>query len=142
MRKIVLFALLGLLCVSCSDDDPTPIEQDIIGVWQLVTVNNHTVPAGTPMYIRFDGVNYYSSDTETNPTSNAKTYSISFNKEVKKQILNINGDSREFEITLNNTDGVLALTYVVTPADPENGVEEQRQSLPYERPRQTQQPTP
>ena len=134
MRKIVLFALLGLLVVSCSDDDPTPMEQELVGVWERIdNIPNLTHPVGTPKYIRFDGANYYSSDTETNPTSNAKSYTVKFDSELKKQTLNISGDSRVLEITLNNVEKKLALTYTVTPADPSNGIEEKRQSLPYQR---------
>lgn len=142
MRKIILFALLGLLAVSCSDDDPTVLEEDIVGVWTLIDdYPGLTLPAGTPKYIRFDGSAYYSSDSEPNPTSNRQGYSISFSTEVQKYVLNINGDSREYRITLSKfkDEDLLDLSYVVdpaVPADEEAGtpaIPEKRQSLPYKR---------
>lgn len=133
MRKIVLFALLGLLAVSCSNDGPTIIEQDILGAWEAVETHGTPNPVDMPKYIKFDGIYYYSSNSEPNPSSNQQGYTITFNNDLGRWVLNISGDSREYRITLNNQDGILDLSYVLPPADPENDVEEQRQSLPYKR---------
>lgn len=154
MRKIVLFALLGLLSVSCSNDDPISMENEVVGAWELVNIHGLTVPTGTPKYIRFDGVSYYSSDTETNPTSNAKSYSIIFKEDENEPknlyniedgfkrayFINISG-GKEYRLTFIQND--LDLSYVLEPyvlgVIGENGdtttigVAAKRQSLPYQR---------
>ncbi len=140
MKKILLFALLGLFAVSCNNDDPTVLEEEMVGTWEAQVIPNFTYPADMYKYIRFDGTNYYSSNTETTPSSNAKSYTITYNYELKKYVLVISGDSREYQITLVNND--LDLSYVVTPADPENNVAEVKQSLPYKRSQTAQTNTP
>lgn len=133
MRKLLLFALLGLLAVSCSDDDPTIIEQDINGVWQAQEILGFTRPDDMPKYIRFEANTYYSSDTETTPSSNGKSFSMSFDFDLKVWVLNISGDSRDYVVVLNNSTGDLDLRYLLTAADPENDIEEKWQSQPYKR---------
>ncbi len=128
MKKILLFTLLGLFAVSCSNDDPTVIEQEIIGTWEAAGPANFVYPPDMPTYIRFEANTYYSSNTQTTPTENGSSYTISFNSESKQWILNISGDSREYVIVLINDD--LDLRYLLTAAD---GDEAEWQSQPYKR---------
>lgn len=152
MRKLALFAALcGLLTLSsCSSDDPTVLEQEIVGTWELHNLYNFTPPAGTPKYIRFDGNSYYSSDTDVNPTSNSKSYKIEFKEDKdnpidladlekgfnKAYFINLSGD-REYRLTIVAND--LDLSYVITSyvvANEADGTKAARavtQSLPYKR---------
>lgn len=136
MKKLLLFALLGLLAVSCSDDDPTIIEQDINGVWEAQEVIGLTNPVDMPKYIRFEANTYYSSNTQTVPTENGKSFTTRFDFDLKAWILNISGDSRDYVIVLNNSTGDLDLRYqYLVPADPIEGTDERLewQSQPYKR---------
>ena len=129
MKKILLFAMLGLFVASCSDDDPTVLEQEIVGTWKAQEIGNFQRPADMPEYIRIDGVFYYSADSEAGLSSTGKSYTISYNYELKAPVLNISGDSREYVIVLGGND--LDLCYLVTAADPDNDVSEKWQSQPY-----------
>lgn len=131
MKKTLLIALLGLLAISCSNDDPTSLQEGIVGTWEKEIIQNFPYPADMPTYIRFDGTSFYSSDTETTPSSNAKSYTISVSSETGRGILAISGCDKEYTILLVND--ILDLSYVVTPADPDNNIEEVRQSLPYKK---------
>ena len=132
MKKILLFALLGLLAVSCSNnDEPTFMEQDIIGTWEAENIKGLTNPSDMPKYIRFEANSYYSSNTESTPTSNVKSYTMSYDSEKKGQLVLDIGDGKKYFVVI--IGDALDLRYLVAPADPDNNVAEKWQSQPYKR---------